>query len=105
MGIQIADISDRANAFRSIRQSPKLAPQAADVNIDASVIRNVLPLQNPLRQIPPMHDVPAATQENRKQVKLGRREVDELSIAAARARASVQCDIANFEVSWRRHKG
>ena len=38
MGIQIAYISDRTNPFRAVRQSPKLASQAANVNINAPVI-------------------------------------------------------------------
>ena len=105
MSIQITDISDSTNAFRTVGQSPEFAAQAADVDINAPVIRNVFTFQNPLRQIPPMQDVSAATQENRKQGKLGRGEVDHLRIPATRPRASVQRDIANFEVFRRRCAG
>jgi len=104
MGIQIAYISDRTNPFRAVRQSPKLASQAANVNINAPVIRNVLTLQNPLRQIPPMHDASAAKQENRKQFKLGGGEVDHLRIAATRPRASVQRHITITESATHEEK-
>ncbi len=86
----------------AVGRRPELAPQVADVGVDAAVERRELPAQDALHQLVARDHPPGAAQQQVEQIELDRRQVERLIAAPRDPRALVDRDVADHERDRRR---